>query len=214
MHVRRLRSISSRSVVTVLLLTPLTVVLALLPLTANAQAHSGPMPDSRFYSLSFRHILYLYNADAQAGLADVQAANKSVSYTALDRYYRGRLGTTAKEEAAFLEEAQSWSAEVAPVDAQAHSIVTAIRARTPGGKLAPGEDPPAPPQILVTLQQQRDAITLKHVSHLRSSFGDARFTELDSTARHAAHLTTRGPMPSPGSTEHLNPMANQGKENQ
>lgn len=213
MHVRRLLRSTSGAVGTALLLTTLTVVLAIVPLTANAQAHSGPMPDSRFYSLSFRHILSLYNDDAQAGLVDVQAANTSVSYTALDWYYRGRLGTTAKEEAAFLAEAQSWSAEVAPVDAQAHSIIAAIHARTPGGKLAPGEDPPAPPQILVTLQQQRDAITLKHVSHLRAAFGDARFTELDGMAHRAAHLTTRGSAPSPGTMGH-NPMTSQGREDQ
>lgn len=40
MHVRRLRSTSSRSVVTALLLATLTVILALVPLTANSQSMS------------------------------------------------------------------------------------------------------------------------------------------------------------------------------
>lgn len=170
------------------------------------------MPDSRFYSLSFRHILYLYNSDAQAGITDVQAGSNGSSISALDWYYRNRLGATVKEETAFLAEARSWAAEIAPVDAQAHSIIAAIRARNPGGKLAAGEQPPDPPQILVDLQQQRDAITLKHVSNLRAAFGDARFTELDGLARGAAHLTIRGSA-SAGTAARSNPMANQEGEN-
>jgi hypothetical protein len=27
----------------------------------NSPVHTGPMPDARFYSLTFRHILYLHN---------------------------------------------------------------------------------------------------------------------------------------------------------
>lgn len=217
MHfVSRLRSSSFRSVITALLPVTLTVLLALVPLAARAQStspvHTGPMPDSRFYSLSFRHILYLYNTDAQAGITDVQPGNTS-PVSALDWYYRNKLGATAKEEAFFLAEAQSWTAEVAPVDAQAHSIIAAIRAHNPGGKLAPGEQPPDPPQILVDLQQQRDAITLKHVSHLRATFGDARFTKLDGTARRAVKLTSHGSTPA-GTSGLSNPMANPGRENQ
>lgn len=208
---------SSGSVRTVLLTTTLTIFIAFVPLTANAQSaspvHTGPMPDSRFYSLTFRHILYLYNSDAQEGITDVQVGSTDPFISALDWYYRGRLGATAKEETAFLAEAQSWSAEVAPVDAQAHSIISAIRARTPGGKLAPGEQPPAPPQILVDLQQKRDAITLKHVSNLHAAFGDARFSQLDGQARRMARLTSHGSTPA-GAARRSNPMANQGRENQ
>lgn len=143
----------------------------------------------------------------------MQAGSTGASNSALDRYYRRRLGTTAQEEATFLAEAQSWAAEVAPVDTQAHNIIATIRARTPGGKLAPGEQPPAPPQILVDLQQEKDAITLKYVSNLRTAFGDARFTQLDDRARRAAHLTFHASAPA-GALGHSNPMANQRGEDQ
>jgi hypothetical protein len=160
------------------------------------------MPDARFYPLRFNHILYLYNNDVQAGITDP-------SYSSLDRYYVHRLGATVQETTTFLAEAQSWSAEVAPIDAQAHSIVAAIRALNPGGKLAPGAQPPAPPQTLADLQQQRDAITLKHVANLRAAFGDVRFTQLDDQARRVAHLTSRGSALA-GAAGHSNPMSNPG----
>lgn len=185
---------------------------------STSPVHTGPMPDSRFYSLRFNHILYLYNSDVkagvpnmQAGVTDVQGGITSPAISSLDWYYQRRIGATVKEESAFLAEAQSWAAEVAPVDTQAHGIIAAIRARNPGGKLAPGEQPPDPPQILTDLQQQRDAITLKHVSNLRAAFGAARFNQLDDLARRAAHLTSHGAAPA-GPTGHPNPVANQGKE--
>lgn len=171
---------------------------------SNSSIHSAPMPDARFYSLNFRHILYLHNNDVQSGILDVPAGSKGPHEGDLDRYYRDRIKASAPEESSFLAEAQAWAAEVAPVDAQAHNIVTSIRALTLGGQLAPGEQPPAPPQSLVDLQKQRDAITLKHMSNLRTAFGDQRFTQLDDTAHRVAHLTFQ----TGALNGHTNPMAN------
>lgn len=107
--------------------------------------HTGPMPDQRFYSLIFRHVLYLQANGGSAGSMSPSIA----------RFYTDRIGATSTENATLLAEARAWKAEVDPLDAQAHAIVVAIRAKTPGGHLAPGQQPPAAPQQLYDLQTQR-----------------------------------------------------------
>jgi hypothetical protein len=177
--------------------------------SGSSPVHTGPMPDARFYPLLFRHVLYLHNNDMEAGVAEAQPETNHSQRAALDSYFRDRLGFSIAEQNALLAQAQSWSLAVAPVDAKAHSIIAAIRARTPGGRLAAGEQPPAPPQILVDLQQQKDAITLQYVAHLRKAFGDARFASLDKKARRAGHAAWQGNL-----SVHVNPTANQGGGNQ
>ena len=106
-----------------------------------------------------------------------------------------RVGATETEARLFLAEAQAWKSEISPVDAQAHNIVTAIRAKYPGGRLAPGQQPPAVPQKLVDLQHERDAITVSHVSHLKSSLGSQRFVAIDAKLHRVSHSSIRGTKP-------------------
>jgi hypothetical protein len=154
----------------------------------SSPAHTGNIPDARFYSLVFRHILRLQSV----GEAPLTAGAPT---TAMARFYQDKVGANSQENAILIAEATKWKAEVDPVDSQAHNLIETIHARTPNGQLKSGEDPPSVPQELIDLQQERDAITLKHVNNLRTSFGNARFAYLDGTIRKSAHVTFKSSAP-------------------
>lgn len=153
---------------------------------SSSPIHTGQMPDARFYSLVFRHLLYLHENGPQAAVATDPSP-------AVESFYSTRVRATKRETALLLAEAKVWKTEVTPVDDQAHAIVMAIRAKTPGGKLAPGETPPSVPQELLDLQQQRDAITVSHAAHLREMFGNSRYEEITTNIRRETHLTLQRP---------------------
>ena len=156
--------------------------------SSSSPVHTGPMPDTFFYSHIFRHILYLQDNGEPPLVAGTQTAS-------IADFYTSRVGMTVAENTVLLSTARAWKAEVDPVDAEAHNLIEAIHARTPGGRLASGETPPPVPQGLTDLQQKRDAITLKHVAALRQSFGDARFLRIDSSLRRTIHVSLSGPKP-------------------
>ena len=167
--------------------------------TLNAQSPSNSpdqqarMPDERFYSLIFKHLLALQSHDAP--LVASPSVGSSTVTPSIASFYTERVGAKPSETTTMLAAAQSWKVEVAPVDSQAHAIIAAIHAKTPGGRLQAGEKPPEVPAELVSLQHQRDAITLNHVAALKASFGEARFTILDASMRHNTHTTLTGPIP-------------------
>jgi hypothetical protein len=157
--------------------------------TSASPVHTGAaMPDSRFYSLVFRHLLYLQTNGDPAPVAG--ALSPSIT-----NFYSGRIRANANENASLLSEAEAWKAEVDPIDSQAHALIVAIRTKTPGGRLAPGEQPPPVPQQLIDLQTKRDNITLKHVANLKLKFGDARFAQIDNGIHRAMHASLKGPRP-------------------
>jgi hypothetical protein len=164
------------------------VLMLIAPVLVTAQSssvqpiHTGPMLDQRFYSLVFRHLLYLQTNGEQPMLVD--GVSPSIA-----QFYTNRVGASSTENAALLAEARAWKAEVDPIDNQAHAIIAAIRAKTPDGHLAPGQQPPPVSEQLIELQKQRDAITLKHVANLKMKFGESRFAELDNQIHRATHLS-------------------------
>ncbi len=124
----------------------------------------------------FRHVLA-----AQSGPAlDTAAAAPSMSF------FSEKIGLSGAESTTLAAEAQAWQAEVAPIDKSAYAMIASIRAKTPGGHLAPGEQPPAPPEELKTMQAQKDAVTLKHVQHLHTMLGEERFAAFDQSIRFAS----------------------------
>jgi hypothetical protein len=157
------------------------------------------MPDQRLYSLVFRHLLYL---QANGEAPEVAGApSPSIAH-----FYSDRVGATSSENVALLAEAKAWKAEVDPIDQKAHAIILAIRAKTSGGHLSPGQQPPPVPPELIELQQQRDAVTLKHVASLKASLGEARFGAIDNQIRRATHLSYKtgritGPASAKGDNE-------------
>lgn len=73
--------------------------------------------------------------------------------------------------------------EVERLDRQAKEIIAHIRRQTPGGKLLPGQLPPAVPKDLQLLQSMRDRIFLDSRDRLKQSFGTERFGAFDSVVR-------------------------------
>jgi hypothetical protein len=101
----------------------------------QASSSSAQIPDSKYYSLIFRHILYL-QAHGEP------PANPGAPSPSIAHFYSDRVGASDSENAVFLSEAQAWKSEVDPVDQQAHSIIAAIHAQTPGGHLVPASSLP------------------------------------------------------------------------
>ena len=135
---------------------------------------STDMPDRRYYSHIFTHINYLL----EQGEPAVAQGQPSPSVA---RFYMERAGATEDENQKLITIARAWKREVDPIDSEAHSMIQAIRAQTPGGRLAPGQSLPAVPQALLDLQAQRDAVTLKYAASLHSQLGDNRFAALNSS---------------------------------
>ncbi len=160
---------------------------ALLVISASALAQSpgqtsGHAPDERFYPLVFRHVLSLQQSDSMNPSMPEVAGTASPSLASTFGHFAK---TTNGENATLLTEAKNWKAEVDPVDTQAHQLIDSIHAKTPGGRLAPGEQPPAIPPELATLQAKRDGITLRHVQRLRTAWGVDRFAQFDASIRTA-----------------------------
>jgi hypothetical protein len=146
------------------------------------------MPDARFYSHIFRHVIYLLENGEPSSVPG--APSPSIAH-----FYVDRAGATADENSILIANAKAWKAEVDPIDLQAHNIVAAIHAQTPGGKLAPGQGLPAVPQVLRDLQAQRDAVTLKHMEALRQKFGEMRFSALNASLHRVTRVSFQGPAP-------------------
>jgi hypothetical protein len=160
-------------------------------------AVSHAVPPERFYPFVFRQALHLQGVDAKAsvGLSPAAAMVPIPRIdTSLARFFTQRVGLNAQENAVLLREAQQWKQEADPVDAQAHALIDSIHAKTPGGKLAPGQQPPQVPPELIKLQQQKDAITLRHVADLQTKLGPERFAALDRGIRQQVRS---GPLTTP-----------------
>ena len=138
-------------------------------------AQSARTPDERFYPMVFRHVL----------ATQQQPTPNSASVIPSMAFFSSKIGLNDNENTTLIREAQAWQEEVAPVDKAAYSMIAAIRAKTPGGRLAPGELPPVPPQELKAMQAQKDALTMKHVQNLHAMMGDDRFANFDQTIRAA-----------------------------
>lgn len=140
-------------------------------------------PEERVYPMIYRHALYLDSLD--------QTTSTPRNHENLHLFFVGRIGATPVEADALLTEAATWKAEADPIDQRAHALIQSIRAKTPGGRLALGQAPPPVPDALMTLQGQRDDITLRHVRHLEATMGKQRFAQVDRTIRLTA--STRKP---------------------
>ena len=160
-------------------------------------AVSHVIPPERFYPFVFRQVLHLQGIDAKASVGlSPAAAMVPIPRTdsSLARFFTQRVGLNAQENAVLLREAQQWKQEADPVDSQAHALIDSIHAKTPGGKLAPGQQPPQVPPELIKLQLQKDAITLRHVTDLQTKLGPERFAAFDHGIRQQVRS---GPLTTP-----------------
>lgn len=163
------------------------------PGVGGTQQTTQVAPPERFYPLLFRHTLYLQQQGADIGSplpsADISGVQNASS--PLNAYFERRVGMRGNEITILTNEARSWKAEADPIDAKARTMIDAIHARTPGGQLTSGQQPPLVPPELIALQQQRDTITLRHVHKLKNAFGADRFSSIDQALRGQVNLGPR-----------------------
>jgi hypothetical protein len=131
----------------------------------TSQKESSTIPEQIFYGEVFSLLVYLKNTDdykRQAELNDDQAL-------------------------ALEETAKDCQREVAEQDAKAQTVIQAFRENM--SKEKAGKTPPAPPQELLDLQQERDAIILRHRDRLRAALGEEAFGRFTEAAKNIVHIS-------------------------
>ena len=111
-------------------------------------------------------------------------------------------------------EAHLCEADVAPIDTQARQLIASIRSKYPGGKVADASQLPKPPDALIALQRQRDAVIQRHVDKLQRALGVAAVTQLDSNLKTRFANNIHGstlPLAARSTTESRKPQLLQGK---
>ncbi len=118
-----------------------------------------PVPDHIVYGHFFHLVFTLKNADQfskDSGLNDEQAA-------------------------AVVQVAKDCESDLAAQDAKAFAVINEFRAKV--GKLPPGSELPPPPAALKGLQEERDAIVLRHRGRLQVALGANKFDQLEQAIR-------------------------------
>ena len=127
-----------------------------------------------YYDILFREVAR-FQADASA----IEKNGGSAEY--LRRHHQRKLGLRDQDAATLVSVARSYISSIAPLDKQASEIIQSaksrFRANPKNGSV------PKPPAILQTLQVQKNATIQSCIEALRSSFGDATFTWIDSNIR-------------------------------
>jgi len=98
----------------------------------------------------------------------------------LGRAFAREAGLDEAEAESMGRVATRMRAQVEPLDQRAQEIIQAARQQYPGGRLQPGEIPPAPPAELADLQNQRDAAVRQAVRDLERELGPAGLARLES----------------------------------
>jgi hypothetical protein len=144
--------------------------------TPTSQASAPPqdktVPVHIVYDQMFRHIKEL---NKKADEEDRQGKDGGHFRT----LYK-RLAKLQDHEAQALDKiARDVDRELEPINKKAIELIRALRERHPGGKLAQGELPPAPPAELQGLSEQRRQVILQARESLRGSIGDEAFQRFD-----------------------------------
>jgi hypothetical protein len=133
---------------------------------------SQEVPQYVVYGQVFRHIKELHRKADEEERQGRDGAQ-----------FRGLYKQMAKlddREAALLDQvAAETNGEIEKLNARAMKIIGDLRAQHPDGKLAPGEQPPAPPAELAELSAQRRDLILQARERLRSVFGEGEFQRFD-----------------------------------
>lgn len=137
-----------------------------------APPESQDVPQHVVYAQVFRHIQELHKKADEEERRGRDGA-----------HFRGLYKQMAKlddRQAALLDQiAAETNGEIGKLNARAMQIIGEMRARHPDGKLAVGEQPPAPPAELGELSAKRRDLILQSRERLRSVFGEGEFHRFD-----------------------------------
>lgn len=138
----------------------------------NPAQQSRAIPEHLMYWHMFHHNVLL---NKKADEVEKQGQDGSA--------FRSRYKTFANlsdKEAQILNQiAQETYDKVTAQDERAKTVIAAIRAQGPDGKVQPGQSNPEVPEQLKSMQKERNAMIMAGVTKLRSEFGPVRSADLD-----------------------------------
>jgi hypothetical protein len=126
------------------------------------------IPEFVIYRQMFRHIAFLKDK------AD-EKEHRGEDGSSLRFYYKRQAQLDDRKAQALDQIASECNAAVEKLDKKAKKITDDFRAQHPGGKLAQGELPPAPPAELKSLWEARTNTILQAKEHLKVAFGEQDF---------------------------------------
>jgi hypothetical protein len=127
------------------------------------------IPDDVAYRQIFKHIEELNKK------ADREEQQKGKDGKKLRNHYK-QMARLDERQARILDKiAGNTNHELEKLDKRAKQIIEQVRSQTPNRRIEQGQKPPLPPQELFDLAKQRKDVTLKAVSELRASLGEAEF---------------------------------------
>ena len=174
MNIRRLLAVLTTATIATAAFsfTRLTQPVAQSSTQASSESVQPEVPDQ----IAYRH-LFRYVGKLKKEAEELEGRGKdATSY----RTHFKRAANLSEYHARALDNiATQYLSEVQVVDARARQVIESYRAQYPGAKVPKGETPAPPPSELKQLREQRDAITLRYRDSLRSTFGEAEFTNFN-----------------------------------
>jgi hypothetical protein len=134
------------------------------PPTHPSPRTDTPVPEYVVYNFLFRGITTYKKRAEEKG--HPQARNRS---------FQKEAGLTDDQYGKLDEIAAATLQEVDRQDARAKEIISAFRARYPGGVVPRGEKLPEPPPELLAMQEERNAMLLRGRDRLRAALGEQMF---------------------------------------
>lgn len=140
------------------------------------QPEAADVPEHVVYGQVFRHIKELHRKADEEERQGRDGAR-------FRRLYK-EMAKLDDRQAALLDEiAARTNGEIEKLDRRAMKIIGDLRAKHPEGKLAPGEQPPAPPAELAELSAARRDRISEARERLRSVFGEQEFERFNQFVR-------------------------------
>jgi len=141
-----------------------------------APPESAEVPEHVLYGQVFRHVKELHRKASEEERQGRDGAQ-------FRRLYRSMARLDDRQASLLDQIAAETNGEIEKLNARAVRIISEVRAKHPDGKLAPGEQPPAPPAELSELSAQRRDLILRGRERLRSVFGEEEFQRFDRFVR-------------------------------
>lgn len=136
--------------------------------TPQSQEANAQIPDTVTYRQLFRHVDFVKQKAEEKD-------KKGEDGSSLRAFYKRQAKLSDKQARDLDDIAAECNAAVEKLDKKAKKLVDDFRAKHPGGKLAEGELPPAPPAELGLLQEERNNTILQAREKLRAAFGEQEF---------------------------------------
>lgn len=127
------------------------------------------------------HVLYdsLFRMDISFRRKALEQELTGQPVTSLKSYFKDEVALTDAEDKILEQTAIDFLKEVEPIDKRAKEILAQYRELYVDGVVPDGQQIPAPPAELGTLQQQRNTAALNNREKLRNGLGESRFTVFD-----------------------------------